>query len=128
MSGNRRLVTVLGLVAAAVLFWMVNPWFTPADIGPAVQTAATVSFWILSIALVVLLFGERKNAGATEVQVEGPAFARFLFSNTAGGPLLAADPPVPWLHVARGRLAQAHGRPGWTRWRLRAARATGRAR
>ena len=35
MSGNRRLVTLLGLVAASVLFWMVNPWFTPADIGPA---------------------------------------------------------------------------------------------
>jgi thiosulfate dehydrogenase [quinone] large subunit len=85
MSGNRRLVTVLGLVAAAVLFWMVNPWFTPADIGPAVQTAATVSFWLLFIAVVVLMFGERKNAGATEVQVEGPAFTRYLFSNTQAG-------------------------------------------
>ncbi len=85
MSGNRRLVTVLGLVAAAVLFWMVNPWFTPADIGPAVQAAATVSFWVLFIAVVVLMFGERKNAGATEVQVEGPAFTRYLFSNTQAG-------------------------------------------
>jgi len=85
MSGNRRLVTVLGLVAAAVLFWMVNPWFTPQDIGPAAQTAATVSFWVLFIAVVVLMFGERKSAGATEVQVEGPAFTRYLFSNTQAG-------------------------------------------
>jgi thiosulfate dehydrogenase [quinone] large subunit len=31
------------------------------------------------------MFNERKQAGATEVQVEGPAFTRYLFSNTQAG-------------------------------------------
>ena len=85
MSSNRRLVTGLGVLAAAILFWMENPWFTPEAISPTVRTAATVAFWVLFIAVVFLMFQDRKNAGATEVQVEGPAFARFLFSNTQAG-------------------------------------------
>ena len=85
MSGTRRLVTGLGLVATAILVWMENPWFRPEDLGATVRTAATIAFWALFIAVVVLMFGERKRAGATEVQVEGPAFARYLFSNTQAG-------------------------------------------
>jgi thiosulfate dehydrogenase (quinone) large subunit len=85
MTGNRRLVTVLGVLAAVVLFWMENPWFNPESISETVRTAATVAFWVLFIAVVFLMFQERKNAGATEVQVEGPSFARYLFSNTQAG-------------------------------------------
>ena len=85
MSGNRRLVTVLGVLAAVVLFWMENPWFNPEAINASARTAATIAFWVLFIAVVVLMFGERKQAGATEVQVEGPAFTRYLFSNTQAG-------------------------------------------
>src|SRR6188472_3258119 len=85
MTDKRRLVTVLGLVAAVTLFWMENPWFRPEDIDPVVRTIATVAFWLLFLTVVVLMFGERNDAGATEVQVEGPAFTRFLFSNTQAG-------------------------------------------
>jgi len=85
MQGNRRLVTGLGILAAIVLFWMENPWFTPETISPTLRTIATIVFWALFIAVVVLMFRERNDAGATEVQVEGPAFARFLFSNTQAG-------------------------------------------
>jgi len=85
MQGNRRLVTGLGVLAAVILFWMENPWFNPEAINPTVRTIATVAFWVLFIAVVVLMFQERKDAGATEVQVEGPSFARFLFSNTQAG-------------------------------------------
>ena len=85
MSGNRRLVTGLGILAALILFWMENPWYNPEAISPTVRTAATIAFWALFIAVVVLMFQGRKAAGATEVQVEGPAFARYLFSNTQAG-------------------------------------------
>lgn len=85
MTGNRRLVTALGVAAAVILFWMENPWFRPESISDVVRTAATIAFWVLFIAVVVLMFGERNSAGAAEVQVEGPAFARFLFSNTQAG-------------------------------------------
>jgi thiosulfate dehydrogenase [quinone] large subunit len=82
---DRRYVTGLGIVAAIVLFWMENPWFRPEDISPDVRTIATLAFWVLFIVVVALMFGDRKSAGATEVQVEGPAFARYLFSNTQAG-------------------------------------------
>jgi thiosulfate dehydrogenase [quinone] large subunit len=85
MFGNRRFVTGLGILAAVVLFWMENPWFRPEDISETARTAATLAFWALFIAVVVVMFGDRKSAGASEVQVEGPAFARYLFSNTRAG-------------------------------------------
>ena len=85
MSGNRRLVTGLGILAAVILFWMENPWFRPEDLGAAARTAATVAFWLLFGAVVVLMFGGRSSSGASEVQVEGPAFTRYLFSNTQAG-------------------------------------------
>lgn len=85
MSGNRRLVTGLGVLAAVILFWMENPWFTPEMISDTVRQAATIAFWVLFIAVVFLMFQDRRNSGATEVQVEGPAFTRYLFSNTQAG-------------------------------------------
>jgi thiosulfate dehydrogenase [quinone] large subunit len=85
MSTYRRSATVLGVLAAAVLFWMENPWFNPEKISPDLRTATTVAFWALFVAVVVLMFRDRKNADATEVQVEGPAFTRYLFSNRAAG-------------------------------------------
>jgi thiosulfate dehydrogenase [quinone] large subunit len=44
-----------------------------------------VAFWVLFIAVIALMFGDRKNSDATEVQIEGPAFTRYLFSNRAAG-------------------------------------------
>ena len=85
MSFDRRYVTGLGILAALILFWMENPWYRPEDISDTVRTVATIAFWVLFIAVVVLMFAGRKTAGATEVQVEGPAFARYLFSNTQAG-------------------------------------------
>jgi len=85
MSVYRRYVTVLGIIAAVILFWMENPWFRPEAISDSARGGATIVFWILFIAIVVLMFQGRNEAGATEVQVEGPAFARFLFSNTQAG-------------------------------------------
>jgi thiosulfate dehydrogenase [quinone] large subunit len=86
MSAYRKYVTVLGVIAALVLFWMENPWgYNPESISPDLRTVTTLVFWVLFITIVVLMFGDRKNAGASEVQVEGPAFARYLFSNTAAG-------------------------------------------
>ena len=78
-------MATLGIIAAVLLFWLVNPWFNPEDIGDAVRDIVTVAFWVLFLAVVVLMFQERNDAGATEVQVEGPAFTRFLFSNTQAG-------------------------------------------
>jgi thiosulfate dehydrogenase [quinone] large subunit len=85
MTSYRRYVTAIGILAAVVLLWMENPWFRPEQISETLRTIATIVFWFLFLAVLILMFQDRKNAGATEVQVEGPAFTRYLFSNTQAG-------------------------------------------
>jgi len=112
MSGNKQLVAGLGVVAAVLLFWMENPWFTPEQISDTVRVIVTWAFWIVFIALVVLLFAERKNSGASEVQVEGPAFSRFLFSNTQAAYLwlpIRLFVGFSWLEAGWHKLAPVNG-------------------
>jgi thiosulfate dehydrogenase [quinone] large subunit len=78
------LVTPLAAVAALVLVYMVNPWVFPAA-GSTERTVATVIFWALAIVVLVLMFQDRREPGADAVEVEGPAFTRYLFGNTRAG-------------------------------------------
>ena len=69
--------------------------------------ARDVAFWVLFIVVIGILFMERKDPDATVVEVEGPAFARYLFSNTRAGLLWLPIRGLRRLRLARGRLAQA---------------------
>jgi thiosulfate dehydrogenase [quinone] large subunit len=82
MSALRRLAAPIGVAAAVLLVYLVNPWFQPDG---ALNQAVTVAFWVLSILLVVALFEDRKDHEADNVEIEGPAFARFLFNNSRAG-------------------------------------------
>jgi thiosulfate dehydrogenase [quinone] large subunit len=84
LARYRNLAVPLAIIAAVVLFYMENPWFFPAD-GSTERAVATVAFWILAIVTLVLMFEDRKSPDAQTVEVEGPAFARYLFSNTRAG-------------------------------------------
>ena len=84
MVRYRKFVTPLAIIAAGVLAYMEIPAIQPAP-GSAALAVATVLFWVLSIAVVVLMFTGRHAAGASVVEVEGPAFSRYLFSNTQAG-------------------------------------------
>jgi len=84
LTRYRNLAVPLAVVAAVVLFYMQNPWFAP-EAGTTERTVATVAFWVLAIAVLVLMFEDRKSPDAQTVEVEGPAFARYLFSNTRAG-------------------------------------------
>ncbi len=84
LARYRNLAVPLAIVAAIVLFYMENPWFFPAD-GSTERAVATVAFWVLAIVVLVLMFEDRKSPDAQTVEVEGPAFARYLFSNTRAG-------------------------------------------
>ena len=84
LARYRNLVTPLALLAAVILFYMENPWVYPAQ-GSAALTVATIAFWVLTIVVVALMFEDRKSPGAEIVEVEGPAFTRYLFSNTRAG-------------------------------------------
>jgi thiosulfate dehydrogenase [quinone] large subunit len=111
MTRNRQLVATLGVIAAAILFWMENPWFNPEDVqigGLDIRAIATVAFWILFLAVVFLMFRERNDAGATEVQVEGPAFTRYLFSNKQAGWFwlpIRLFVAFTWLEAGWGKLS-----------------------
>jgi thiosulfate dehydrogenase [quinone] large subunit len=82
MSSIRRFATPLGIVTAALLIYMVNPWFNPPE---TIGGAVTIAFWVLLIVLMLVLFEDRKRPGAESVEVDGPAFSRFLFSNSRAG-------------------------------------------
>jgi len=84
LARYRNLAVPLAIVAAVVLFYMENPWFFPEN-GTTERTVATVAFWILAIVVLVLMFEDRKSPDAQTVEVEGPSFARYLFSNTRAG-------------------------------------------
>lgn len=83
MSQSRSTAAVIGAAATILLVWMVNPWVSvPDGLAAIVQWA----FWILAVALVVVLYADaRREPASGTVEIEGPAFARFLLSNSRAG-------------------------------------------
>ena len=86
MSTLRRHVTWIAVVAALILVWLQLPedWPLTRPEGD-LNTWLTWAFWIVSILVVLILFTDRRDSEATEVEVDGPAFARYLFANTRAG-------------------------------------------
>ncbi len=83
MSQTRSAAAALGTVATVLLVWMVNPWVAVPD---GLSTIVQWVFWILAVALVVALYVDaRRDPASDKVEVEGPAFARFLFNNSRAG-------------------------------------------
>jgi thiosulfate dehydrogenase [quinone] large subunit len=93
VSSLRSYAVWIALVAAVILVWLQLPaagtpgweWLPIGRPEGDINTILTWAFWILSIIVVLLLFVDRREPEATEVEVEGPAFARYLFSNTRAG-------------------------------------------
>jgi thiosulfate dehydrogenase [quinone] large subunit len=89
MSALRRYVVPLAIVAAAIVLYIEAPWEMVGlgGIVPTkeVETILSLVFWVLAIVIFFTLFEDRKTPGATVVEVEGPAFSRYLFSNTRAG-------------------------------------------
>lgn len=83
MSDRKTLLMVVGGLTTVLLLLAVNPWFQ-LEKG-ALRDAVTYGFWISFIVLLVMLFAERKQPGGETVEIEGPAFARFLFNNSRAG-------------------------------------------
>jgi len=79
-------VTWIAALAAVILVWLQLPedWPISAPEG-ALNLALTIAFWVLAIVVVILLFMDRDEPQASEVEVDGPAFARYLFSNRRAG-------------------------------------------
>jgi thiosulfate dehydrogenase [quinone] large subunit len=86
VSTLRGYATWIAALAAVILIWLQLPedWPISAPEGD-LNTYLTWAFWILSILVVVLLFADSRNPEATVVEVDGPPFARYLFSNSRAG-------------------------------------------
>ncbi|HLX35669.1 MAG TPA: DoxX family membrane protein [Candidatus Limnocylindrales bacterium] len=89
MATLRRYVVPLAIIGALIVFYIEAPWsqlglsgLTPSS---DVSTALAFIFWIIAIVVVVTLFQDRHQPGAEVVEVEGPAFTRYLFHNTRAG-------------------------------------------
>jgi len=110
MSRLRSLAIPLGIGAALLLAYLVNPWVNPEG---TLRAVVTVAFWIVSIVLVLALFESRHEAGGTDVEIEGPAFTRFLFGNSRAGLLwlpIRLFVGFSWLESGWGKLMD----PAWT--------------
>ena len=84
MTSKRSLAGVLGAISAILLFYLVNPWANPDPKG-SISQIVTVGFWVSFLVLLVVLFEMRKEPGGETIEIEGPAFTRFLFSNSRAG-------------------------------------------
>jgi thiosulfate dehydrogenase [quinone] large subunit len=108
---RRYLIYALAAIALLTLLIMVVPQLE--GVFDSFHAPIVWAFWISFIALIVVLFFDRDVPGATEVQVEGPPFARFLFSNTAAGLFwlpVRIFVGVSFLEAGLHKL----GDPGWT--------------
>src|SRR4029079_17062460 len=83
MSQQRTPGMVVGALTTVLLLLVVNPWFE-LEAG-TLRDVVTYGFWLSFIVLLVLLFMMRKDPGGETVEIEGPAFTRFLFSNSRAG-------------------------------------------
>ena len=80
----RRLVVPVALVAAVLLFLLINPWFA-LEKGTTLNTIATVAFWLLALTVIVLMYLDSRDPETPQVEVETPRFPRYLFGNTRAG-------------------------------------------
>ncbi len=85
MSGVSTPLKVVAVLTTILLLIVVNPWFQIPEDQAQLRDILTYAFWISFIVLLVMLFMLRDQPGGEEIEVEGPAFTRFLFSNTRAG-------------------------------------------
>ncbi len=84
MASKRNIAAILGGIAAVTLFLLVNPWIV-MEANSTATDIVTVAFWVSFLALLVVLFEMRKEPGGETIEIEGPAFTRFLFGNSRAG-------------------------------------------
>lgn len=83
MNSLRWIIWISGAVAAVSLALLL---FGAIGLTGDPRTLVTWIFWVSFIVLVIALYlHSRKEPGSDVVEIEGPAFARFLFNNRAAG-------------------------------------------
>ena len=86
MSTTRMVAAVSAVISVVALAYLINPWVPDPETRDAGLTQiVTWIFWVSFVVLVVAMFAGRKEPGADEVEIQGPAFSRYLFSNSRAG-------------------------------------------
>ena len=84
MSNKRNIAGILGAIAASrSSCWSIRGSSLEPD--STASQAVTIVFWVSFLALLVVLFEMRKEPGGETIEIEGPAFTRFLFGNSRAG-------------------------------------------
>src|SRR3972149_8977563 len=86
MSTTRMVAAVSAVISVVALAYLIHPWVPdpePRDAG--LTQVVTWIFWVSFVVLVVAMFAGRKEPGADEVEIQGPAFSRYLFFNSRAG-------------------------------------------
>jgi thiosulfate dehydrogenase (quinone) large subunit len=112
MSSLRTVIYALGAVAVITLVALNVPQISEMLTG-IVRTAVVWLFWISFVGLLVALFVYRREPGSSEVEIEGPGFARFLFNNSAAGLFwlpIRVFVGLAWLQSGWNKLND----PAWT--------------
>ena len=106
MDSAKRFAVPLGIAAAVLLLLLVNPW---VEVSDDYRPWISYLFWIIAIALLVVLYMvARSDPDSGNGRGRGPGVRAVPVQQLTRGPVLAADPALPRLLVARGGLAQAH--------------------
>jgi thiosulfate dehydrogenase [quinone] large subunit len=83
MGSLRPATLVFAAIATILMVIAVNPWFT---VDKQYKDLVAYGFWISSIIMIVLIYIDtRGRAEADQIEIEGPAISRFLFSNSLAG-------------------------------------------
>ena len=110
MAQLRTLAVPVGVLAAVLLFLLVNPWIV---LDGAISQIVTAGFWLSFILLLIILFSLRDDPDAENIEVEGPTFTRYLFSNPRAGLFwlpIRLFVGFAWLEAGWGKLTS----PAWT--------------
>jgi thiosulfate dehydrogenase [quinone] large subunit len=83
MGGVTTVTKAVAAIAAVLMIIVAQPFF---ELDETLKLYLSYAFWVVSIVMLVLIYRDsRKGAGADEVEIEGPAVTRFLFSNSRAG-------------------------------------------
>ena len=103
MAQLRTLAVPVGVLAAVLLFLLVNPWIV---LDGAISQIVTIAFWVSFILLLIILFSLRDDPDAENIEVGASGGDRWV-----GGGGCRSRPEGGWAGVGGG--GGGGGRRGW---------------
>ena len=110
MAQLRTLAVPIGVLAAVLLFLLVNPWIV---LDGAISQIVTVGFWVSFIVLLISPVQPARRPGRREHRGRRPDLHAVPVQQPARRAVLAPDPPLRRVRLARGRAGTSSTSPAW---------------